>query len=70
MEANPILLQKKYACVIEQFAADADIPLRETMEQFYYSVTYGNMREGLSDMHCRSDEYLAQELMRECKNKI
>lgn len=27
------------------------------------------MRDGVSDMHCMSDEYLVQELEEECKHK-
>jgi len=27
------------------------------------------MREGISDMHCRSDEYLAEELLLELEKK-
>lgn len=63
MEANAILLQKKYARVINEFAKKAGISPREAMDFFYHSATYQDMSEGISDMHCRSDEYLAQELM-------
>ncbi|HCR83273.1 MAG TPA: DUF3791 domain-containing protein, partial [Lachnospiraceae bacterium] len=36
---------------------------------FYHSVTYKDMSEGISDMHCRSDEYLAEELKEEFLKK-
>ncbi len=65
MEANPILLQKKYARVIERFSAKANISSREALDFFYRSLTYQDISEGISDMHCRSDAYLAQELMDE-----
>lgn len=65
MEANPILLQKKYARVVERFADREEISLRKAMDFFYHSNTYRDMSEGVSDMHCRSDEYLAEELMME-----
>lgn len=32
---------------------------------FYQSVTYQLIHEGISDMRCMSDEYLAEELKRE-----
>ena len=62
MEANPILLQKKYVRVIDAFAKIAGISKRNALGFFYSSITYQNMREGISDMHCRSELYLAEEL--------
>lgn len=69
MEANPILLQKKYAHVVEKFADVEHISKREALDFFYGSVTYQNMREGVSDMHCRSELYLAEELQTEYESK-
>lgn len=65
MEANPILLQKKYTRVIHDFAKNVGINAREALDFFYHSVTYKDMSEGISDMHCRSDEYLVKELQDE-----
>jgi hypothetical protein len=65
MTANKTLLQHKYARVIEAFAEKQGVTLREAFDLFYKSLTYEEMREGVSDMHCRSDEYLAEELCRE-----
>lgn len=65
MNANPILLQKKYARVIEQFANQEKIDLNEALDFFYHSKTFELMRQGISDMHCRSDAYLTEELCRE-----
>lgn len=69
MEANPILLQKKYARVVKDFADIMEISIREALDFFYKSVTYQNVREGVSDMHCRSDLYLAEELKSEYETK-
>ena len=65
MTANRTLLQHKYAGVIETLAKRQNISLREAMDMFYKSDTYLQMREGVSDMHCRSDEYLAEEIFME-----
>lgn len=65
MEANPILLQKKYARIIDKFAQKAHISTREAFDFFYCSITYKEVSEGISDMHCRSDEYLVEELWEE-----
>jgi hypothetical protein len=62
MTANKILLQRKYARVIEAFAQRRNISLREALDLFYNSLTYAEMRDGIADMHCRSDAYLAEEL--------
>lgn len=65
MNANPILLQKKYSRVIALFAERQSISLDEALEFFYNSETYKLMRDGVSDMHCMSDSYLADELKQE-----
>lgn len=65
MNANPVLLQKKYTQVIRCFAERCGLPVREAMDVFYHSETYRLMRDGISDMHCRSVEYLAQDLEQE-----
>lgn len=65
MNANPILLQKKYTRVIERFAAEQNISLDSALDFFYGSDVYRLVSEGVSDMHCMSEEYLAEELKRE-----
>ena len=69
MNANPILLQKKYARVVELFAKENNISLEEALDIFYHSELYKLMSEGVSDMHCMSDEYLVQELEEEINIK-
>ncbi len=65
MNANPILLQKKYARVVELYAKENNITLEKALDVFYHSELYQLMSEGVSDMHCMSDEYLVQELEEE-----
>ena len=65
MNANPVLLQKKYARIIEKFAKNKNISLDEALNFFYHSFTYELMSKGISDMHCMSDEYLIEDLERE-----
>lgn len=62
MKANPILLQKKYARIVERFTSERHISLDEALSYFYHSEVYQLMRKGISDMHCMSDEYLIEEL--------
>ena len=65
MNANPILLQKKYARVVELFAKENAITIENALDIFYHSKLYELMSNGVSDMHCMSDEYLVQELINE-----
>ena len=62
MRANRTLLQHKYTNVIEAYSIRRDIDLRQAMDVFYKSQTYQEMSRGISDMHCRSDAYLAEEI--------
>lgn len=67
MNANPILLQKKYARVVELFAKQNHLSLDAALHFFYHSNLYQLVSEGVSDMHCMSDEYLSEELAIEYK---
>ena len=69
MTANPILLQKKYSRIIEQFAKKRGISLDDALKFFYHSEVYPLLRDGVSDMHCMSELYLAEELKEEYDSK-
>ena len=56
MNANPILLQKKYARVVELYAKENGISLEKALDVFYRSELCKLMSEEVSDMHCMSDE--------------
>ena len=70
MTANPILLQKKYVRVVELFAKKMGISIDAALSFFYHSKVYELMSEGVSDMHCMSDGYLAEELELEYQKGI
>ena len=67
MNANPILLQMKYSRVVAKFAEQQKITIEEALDFFYHSETYQELREGIADLHCRSDQYVADELKAEYK---
>ena len=69
MMADRTLVGNKCADVIKAYAALAKIPLREAFDVFYTSNLYHEVRHGISDMHCRSDGYLAEELQMEIARK-
>lgn len=65
MNANPVLLQKKYCRIIEMFAKQTGITLDEALGFFYRSSLYQLLKDGVSDLHCMSDGYLAEDLKEE-----
>ena len=50
MTENLILLQKKYASVIECFAKQQGLSLDEALRLFYRSEVYQLMRDAISDV--------------------
>lgn len=67
MKANRTLLQMKYARIIEEIAGMGHVSADEAMDMFYNSQTFQLISEGVADMHCLSDKYLAEEVLREQK---
>ena len=70
MKADKAILQLTYISVIEAFAKQGNMTLREALDKFYKSQIYLEIREGISDMHCRSETYLAQDLLNEYETLI
>ena len=62
MNANPILLQKKYARIIERYSKKYGVSLEQALDYFYTSELYRQIATGVSELHCMSDDYLAEEL--------
>ena len=65
MIANPSILQMKYARIVKLFAELSGLSYEEALGKFYDSKTYFLISTGVADMHCFSDEYLADELLLE-----
>ena len=70
MKADSFILSCKYYSVIKTLAEMGNISYREALEMFYKSQIYIEMSEGISDMHCRSDKYLAEDLLQEQMDKV
>ncbi len=70
MEASRTILQMKYARIVAIFAKESGLALEDALSFFYDSDTYKLISEGVADMHCRSDEYLADELMLEYQSSL
>jgi len=69
MTANRTLIGHKCAGVIKAYAELTGIALRSAFDVFYKSNLYMEIINGISDMHCRSDGYLAEELQIEVEGK-
>lgn len=65
MHANRTILQRKYARIINLFAQSNGLPNEAALDFFFNSKTYELLDAGIADMHCMSDEYLAEELAME-----
>lgn len=65
MEADRTLLQMKFSRVVAKFAEQQDIPVENALNFFYHSETYRELSEGVADLHCRSDQYIVDELKAE-----
>lgn len=63
-KATRILRDKKYARIIELISEKLHVSLDEAMEIFYTSPLYEIIDDGTADLICRSDIYLADEIIR------
>lgn len=66
-ECQSHFITKKYARIIEQFSKKEKLSLDDALNFFYHSKIYRLISEGVSDLHCMSDEYLTEELISEYK---
>lgn len=63
-KADRILRDMKYARIIDLIAEKQQIPLEEAMDWFYTSPLLEIIDNGIADLICRSDLYLAEEIIR------
>ena len=64
-DSKNIIIQAKNARIIAILADRFDSSIDKAMEVFYNSVTAQMIQDGVADLHCRSDLYLADEIYRE-----
>ena len=66
-ESKQILKSSQYARIIVCISEMFDVPLDEATDIFYNSDTASMIEEGIADLHCRSDKYLAGKVWKEYK---
>lgn len=59
------ILEAKFARIISEISKMYKVSLDDAMDMFYNSETMQLMEEGVADLHCRSEKYLAEEVWRE-----
>ena len=59
------ILEAKFARIISEISKVYNVSLDDAMDMFYNSETMQLMEEGVADLHCRSEKYLAEEVWRE-----
>ena len=69
MTGKQILLQAKYARIIQCLSERYDVSLELAMEKFYHSNAFQLINDGVADLYCRSDLYLADEVALEYERK-
>lgn len=69
MGGKQIILQMKYARIIDGIAKKLGLTLEQALDMVYESNTFRLINEGIADMHCRSDLYLIDEFVNEWKEK-
>ncbi len=65
MKADKTLLHMKFVRVVARFAEQQGLTIEKALEFFYHSQTYRELSEGIADLHCRSDQYVTDELKAE-----
>ena len=63
-------MDMKYARIIEILAQQLHLTREEAMDLFYNSPVFELIDKGVADLHCRSDQYLADEIIKEANSKI
>ena len=64
-EAFHAILEAKYARIINEISNMYSVSIEKAMDIFYNSPLLALLEEGVAELHCRSDKYLAEEIWRE-----
>ena len=66
-----VIRSAQCARIISAISEMFGVSLIEATDIYYSSETSNLIEEGVSDLHCRSDKYLAEEVWNEyCENKV
>lgn len=68
-ESKQILRSAQCARIIMNISEMFHVSLQKATDIYYESETANLIEEGVADLHCRSDKYLATEVWEEYKEK-
>lgn len=68
-EAFHAILDAKYQRIIQAICELHQVSLENAADIFYNSETMQLIEDGISDLHCRSDKYLAELIWDEFNEK-
>ena len=60
-------MDMKYARIIGILAERLHVTREEAMDTFYNSPLFELIDKGVADLHCRSDQYLADEIINDIR---
>lgn len=64
-ESIQIIRSAQCARIIAHISEMHGVSLQEATDIYYNSETSNMIEDGIADLHCRSDKYLAEEVWRE-----
>ncbi len=68
-DVHQIILDMKIARIIRIYSEEHNVSLEEATDIYYTSTMAKMIEAGIADLHCRSDQYLANELWLEVQEK-
>ena len=69
-KVDRITRDMKYARIIELLAEKLNISTEQAMDMLYTSPLFEIIDKGIADLICRSDIYLAEEIIRTNKEQL
>ena len=67
MLADKNILELKYEIIVNMLAEKLSISKDKALEMFYHSDTYDLISNGIADMHCLSEQYLVEDIIKHHK---
>lgn len=64
-ESKQIMKSAQCARIISHISEMHGVSINEATDIYYNSETANMIEEGVADLHCRSDKYLAEEIWNE-----
>lgn len=58
-ESRTVIRATKVAAIIKSLSDLYGLPLKDATDLYYRSITSDMIEEGIADLHCRSEKYLA-----------